>query len=196
MEENKWASSIPLCNMTLGLLILAQAPIMYGIAGPTAIIQIVPWILTAYPVLIIAIIIQFKNGDFVEASANGILSGVLMGQNFVKGIIVLLFVSSGKEIPMEMTIAGAQIDAVAFLVGGIILLFLGWLSHFQSKMGAIGIFAGAIGFLSISIMNFGMGVIFGLIGGICLTILAVYLLYSGLALLLNGATKKTVLPLM
>ena len=82
-----------------------------------------------------------------------------------------------------------------YLAGGIILLFAGWLAHFNSKMAATGVWAGAIGFLALAAMNAGFGQLFGLIGSIGLVILGAYLLYSGLALLLNTAMQKEVLPL-
>ena len=42
-------------------------------------------------------------------------------------------------------------------------------------MAAIGVWAGAIGFLALAAMNAGMGGIFGLFGGIGLVVLGVYL---------------------
>jgi hypothetical protein len=40
-----------------------------------------------------------------------------------------------------------------------------------------------------------MGPIFGLVGSIGLTVIALWLLYSGLAMLLSGATGQPSLPL-
>lgn len=195
MENAKWASSIPACNMVIAILIFAQIPIMFGQVGGDAIIYALPWLLAAYPVILICVIIMYKNGDFVDATLNTILSGILMGQNFVRGIMALTFFASGKEAPMELVLSGYAIDKWVYLTSGIILLFAGWLAYFQSKMAAIGVWSGAIGFLALAAMYAGFGDVFGLIGGIGLVILGIYLLYSGLAMLLSITLKKDVLPL-
>lgn len=193
--EKKYASSIPACNMIIGLLIFAQIPIMFGKADPNAIIYALPWLLAAYPILIVCIVFMYKNGEFVDATMNAILSGVLMGQNFVRGYIALTMLNSGITASSELVISGYAIDKWVYFAGGIILLFAGWLAFFQSKMAALGIWAGAIGFLSLAAMYAGFGSVFGLIGAVCLVILGIYLLYSGLAILINTATQKQILPL-
>ena len=195
MENNKFASSIPACNMIIALLIFAQIPIMFGKADANAIIYALPWLLAAFPVILICIVFMFKNGEFVDATLNSILSGVLMGQNFVRGIIALTMLNAGTAASPELMMSSFTIDHWVYLVGGVILLFAGWLAHFGSKMAAIGVWCGAIGFLSLAAMYAGFGQFFGLIGAIGLVILGVYLLYSGLALMLSTAMQKPVLPI-
>ena len=95
----------------------------------------------------------------------------------------------------DVLAASAAIDAWVYLAAGIILLVGGWLAHFMSKLAATGIWAAAIGFLSLAAMYAGFGQIFGLIGAIGLVTLGVYLLYSGLAILVNTAMQKQLLPL-
>lgn len=195
MEEKKYASTIPACGMIISLLIFAQIPIMFGKADANAIIYAMPWLLSSFPVLLLCIAFMFKNGEFVDATLNSILSGVLMGQNFVRGIIALALYGRGAEVTAELVMSSYAIDKWVYLTGGIILLFACWLAHFQSKMAAFGIFAGAVGFLALAAMYAGLGQVFGLVGAIGLVILGVYLLYSGLAGLLNTAMGKSVLPL-
>lgn len=195
METKRFASAIPACGLIISLLIFAQIPIMFGKADPNAIIYAMPWLLSAFPVILICIIFMFLNGEFVDATMNAVLSGVLMGQNFVRGIIALKLLSSGVEPTMELLMSSYAIDMWVYLAGGVILLVAGWLAHFQSKMAACGIWAGAIGFLALSAMYAGFGSVFGLIGAIGLIVLAVYLLYSGIAGLLNTAMQKQVLPM-
>ena len=89
MENKRFASSIPACGLVIGLLIFAQIPIMTGKADPNAIIYAMPWLLAAFPVILICIVFMYLNGEFVDATMNAVLSGVLMGQNFVRGIIAL-----------------------------------------------------------------------------------------------------------
>ena len=195
MEKKPIASSIPACNMIIALLIFAQIPIMFGKASSDAIIYALPWLLAAFPVLLICIVLMFKNGEFVDATLNSILSGVLMGQNFVRGIIALTMLNAGSTASPELLMSSYAIDKWVYLAAGVILLCAGWLAHFQSKMAATGVWCGAIGFLALAAMNAGFGQFFGLIGSIGLVILGVYLLYSGLALLLNTAMQKEILPL-
>jgi len=195
MENNKFASSIPACNMIIALLIFAQLPIMFGKAGGNAIIYALPWILAAFPVLLICIVIMYKNGEFVDATINAVLSGVLMGQNFVRGIIALTMLNAGTQAAPELLMASYAIDSWVYLGAGIILLAGGWLAHFACKMAAVGVFAAAIGFLALAAMYAGFGQIFGLIGAIGLTILGIYLLYSGIAIFVNTAMQRMVLPL-
>ena len=195
MENKSFASSIPACNMVIALLIFAQIPIMFGKADPNAIIYALPWLLAAFPVILICIVLMFKNGEFVDATLNSLLSGVLMGQNFVRGIIALSMFNAGTAVTPELLMSSYAIDKWVYLVGGIILVFAGWLAHFGSKMAATGVWSGAIGFLALSAMYAGVGQVFGLVGGLGLVILGVYLLYSGIALLLNTAMQKTILPL-
>lgn len=121
---------------------------MFGKVAGDAIIYALPWLLAAYPIILICVVIMYKNGDFVDATLNTILSGVLMGQNFVRGIIALTLLAAGKEVSTELMLSSYAIDQWVYLVGGIILLFAGWLAHFQSKMAAIGVWAGAIGVFS------------------------------------------------
>lgn len=195
MENKSYASSIPACNLIIAILIFAQIPIMFGAADSNAIIFALPWLLAAFPIILICVVLMYKNGEFVDATMNAILSGVLMGQNFVRGIIALTMYNAGNVASAELLISSAAIDMWVYLAGGIILLFAGWLAHFNSKMAALGIWAGAIGFLALAAMYAGFGGIFGLIGGIGLVVLAIYLLYSGLALLLNTTMQKEVLPI-
>ena len=195
MENRKWASSIPACNMVIAILIFAQIPIMFGKLSTDAFLFVLPWLLSAYPVILITVIIMFKNGDFVDATMNAILSGVLMGQNFVRGIMTLSLLNSGAQLSQELMFASFAIDKWVYLAGGSILIVAGWLAHFKSKMAATGVWSGAVGFLALAALNAGFGGIFGLIGGIGLVILGVYLLYSGLAMLVNMTIQKEILPL-
>lgn len=102
MEQNRYASSAEACNLLLGLLIVAQFPIMFGAAGPNAVIQMITWGITAYPMIIITVVLMYRSGDIVGATSNAVLSVVLMGQNFVKGIMNLVYFVSGKEVPAEL----------------------------------------------------------------------------------------------
>lgn len=193
--EQKWADPAALGNMTIGLLIFAQTFIMFGVVDPLTRIALIPWVVTAFPVLLIVVVIQFRTGDFVNGTCNGLLGVVLMGQNFVKGIIDLSFVLAGKTAPQGMVMGGYTVDAMAFITGGIILLAIGFLACFQSKWAAFSVFAVGIGFVCIGLANFGFSPVFGLIGVCGIMIIGLWLVYSGIAMTVNGAMQHTILPL-
>lgn len=178
-----YASTIPLCNLVLGLLIIAQIPIMFGLVGGEATIGIVPWVLCAYPVIIVCVVRMFKNGELVDATVNGVLSAVLMGQNAILGLIYLAFSASGQPMPEAVSAGIAMISGMAFLAGAVILIPVSWLAFHNSKVAGVCILCAGIGFLSLFAMYYGAGQLFGLVGAIGLTILAVYLLLSGIAML-------------
>lgn len=194
MNENRCASAAEACNLLLGLLIVAQFPIMFGMASGNAVIQIIPWVFTAYPMILITVVLMYKNGDIVGATCNAVLSVVLMGQNFVKGIMSLIYFVADKEIPVEFARDAAWIDGCAYLVGAVMLVFIGWLAFMGCKIAGVSIWAAAIGFLGLTLMYFGILPIGGLIAGIGLNILAVWLIYSGIGGVVNKATRKQIFP--
>lgn len=174
-------SAIPLCNMTLGLLIIAQIPIMFGIISGPQTIWLMPWVICAYPVILFCVIKMFRDGDMIEATINGVLSCALMGQNAVSSVIWLLFTLQG-QVPPDAVLAGMQmINGLAFLVGSIIITPMGFLAFKGDKLTGTCIMASGVGFLSLFLMFYGFGDFFALIGGAGLTILAVFLLLTAIA---------------
>lgn len=194
MNDNKYASAAEACNLLLGLLIIAQFPIMFGLVSENASIQIIPWVLTAYPMIITTVILMYKNGDIVGATCNAVLSVVLMGQNFVKGILALIYYVADIDVPMEFSRDAALIDGCAYLVGVVMLVFIGWLAFVGCRIAGICIWAAAVGFLGLSMMYFGILPLGGLVAGIGLHILAIWLIYSGIGGVVNKAMGKQIFP--
>ena len=194
MNENKCASAAEACNLLLGFLIVAQFPIMFGMVSGNAVIQIIPWVLTAYPMILITVVLMYKNGDIVGATCNAVLSVVLMGQNFVKGILSLIYFVTDKKVPIEFARDTALIDGCAYLVGAVMLVFIGWLAFVGCRIAGVCIWASATGFLGLTLMYFGILSMGGLIAGIGLNILAVWLIYSGIGGIVNKATGKQICP--
>lgn len=191
-----WCSPGALGNLTIGLLIMTLVPLMFRLVDPSTVIMTLPWTIPAFPVLLIVVILQFREGDLVGGTANGVLGAVLMGQNFVRGVLALGVVFTGHALPDAALAGGAKVDGFAYLVGGVILLAIGWLAAFGASLPAgISVSIGGIGFLCVSAASFGLGDTFGKVGSIGLTVIAVWLLYSGLAMLIGGATGRPVLPL-
>lgn len=191
-----WCSPGALGNLTIGLLIMAMVPLMFGTVDPSTIIMTLPWTIPAYPVILLVVVLQFREGDLVGATANGVLGAVLMGQNFVRGLLALGVVLTGHPLPDAAAAGGAKVNGFAYLVGGLILLVVAWLATVGvSAVGGLGVACGALGFLSVSAAEFGLGSTFGKVGSVGLTIIAVWLLYSGLAMLISGVTRRPSLPL-
>jgi hypothetical protein len=193
--EQNWADTGPLGSLTIGLLIIAQTMILFGQGDPLTIVAMVPWILVAFPVLLIVVIIQFRRGDLMGGTANGLLGAVIFGQNLVKGLFDLVFFISGKVPPPGLVAGGLIVDALAFATGGLVLLVAGVLAGFGSKWAALSVWAAGLGFISYSVAMLGFGPIFGLFGGIGMMIVAAWLIYSGIAGLVNGTFCAPVLPL-
>ena len=100
------------------------------------------------------------------------------------------------ELPGVALAGGLKVDGFVYLVGGIILLTIGWLAaHGVSLLAGVSVAIGGVGFLCVSAASFGLGAAFGKVGSTGLTLIAVWLLYSGLAMLISGATGRPSLPL-
>jgi|GEM_PF-7119016 len=176
-------TAIPLCDMILGMLIIAQIPLMFGVVSGAATVGVIPWVLMAYPMIIVCVVLMFKNGELIDATINGVLSAVLMGQNAVTGTIYLVYTAAGQAIPAEVSAGMALISAFAYLVGAIILIPIGWLAFHGTKVGGTCILCAGVGFLALFFLYMGFGSLFGLIAAIGLQILAVYLLLTGISML-------------
>lgn len=173
-------STVPLCNMTLALLILAQIPVMFGIVSGPGTIGLIPWIACAYPVILVCVIMMLKNGEFMDATINGILSTVLMGQNAIAGMIQLAYSVAGQQVPADVAAGMGMINGIAFLVGGIILVCACTVAIRANKIAGACIGISGVGFISLFAMYYGAGPMFGMVGGACLTILAIFLLTTGI----------------
>lgn len=167
-----------------------DAVVLHGAVGynPDTTVGVLPWVLTAYPAIIIAVIFMILDEQLLNATVNGVLSIVVMGQNFVKGIVYLAFAAQGALIDPELVAAMALIDGAAYLVGGIILVAVGALNFSQSKLAGTCIWCAAAGFICLFGASYLGVVVFGLVGGIGLLILAIFLVYAGISELI-GRTK-------
>ena len=161
--------------MTLGLLIVTQIPIMFGMIAGEQTIWLLPWVLCAYPVIIMCVIKMFRDGEMIDATVNGVLSAVLMGQNAVSSAIYLAYSSHGVAVPPEVLGGMALIYGMAFLAGACILLPVAFLAFHASKLAGVSIACAGIGFLSLFPTYWGIANL-GLVAGIGLTVLAVFLL--------------------
>lgn len=194
-EMCKWADPGVIGNFTNGILILIQAFLMLGLASPVTTIFFIPWISAGIAVLIIVVAIQLKIGDLIAATANSILGIIVLGHFCVRGIIDLMFIFNQSSYTPEMIMGSNQVEGIGFMCTAVILIFVGYLSGFKSSLMAVFIWLASAGFFLCSMANFVLMPQFGITGSCCLIIVAVWLIYSGLAALLNGVMQKQVLPL-
>ena len=181
MNQLKTATTAPLCNLLLGLLIIVQAPIMFGIVSGPAVIGVMPWVLAAYPAIIVSVVFMIINGQLLDATVNGLLSIVLMGQNFVKGIIWLPFTAQGTAPGPDLLAAMNYIDGLGFLLGGVVLLFVGSIHFKANKIAGASIWCCAAGFICLFIGFYaGIGLLC-LVGGAGMMVLAIFLVYAGIS---------------
>ncbi|MDO4532867.1 MAG: hypothetical protein Q4C36_04010 [Coriobacteriia bacterium] len=176
-------SAVPLCNMIVGLLIITQFPVMFGMISGEQTIWLLPWILCAYPMIIICVVKMFRDGAMMDATINGVLSVVLMGQNAISAAIWLAYSSQGTAVPPEVLGGMALINGVAFLAGACILLPFSYLLFKGNKIAGVCVACAGIGFLSLFPTYWGIANL-GLVAGIGLTILGVFLLIPAGVLLL------------
>ena len=176
-------SAVPLCNMIVGMLIITQFPVMFGMISAEQTIWLLPWILCAYPMIIICVVKMFRDGAMMDATINGVLSVVLMGQNAIAAAIYLAYSSQGATVPPEVMGGMALINGMAFLAGACILLPFSYLLFKGNKVAGICVACAGIGFLSLFPTYWGIANL-GLVAGIGLTILGVFLLVPAGVMLL------------
>jgi hypothetical protein len=196
MGDKLWANVAPLTNITIGLMILTQWSMLTGTTGSYTSIALLPWLIPAFFLVFILVILEFKQGLFVDGTMNGLLGIVLMGQGIVKGILMLSGINNGVTLPEEYTIASAMVASVGFLIPVFLLLIAGFLAFmgFSRTMGFC-VWLCALGFLGVAATNFTGNVIFAGLGGFGLIIMGLWLTYLGLAQMINEGTGKLILPI-
>ncbi|MBU4214227.1 MAG: hypothetical protein KJ792_06190 [Actinobacteria bacterium] len=193
--SSPWAPADALGNLALGVVICCLLPVLWGTADPGSIVAAIPWVMTAFPLLLLVVVVQLKAGDLLGATANGILGVVLLCQNFVQGLLVLAQVMSGHDLTAEVTAGAAPMNGFAYLASGILLLVVGVLVGRTTAWGACAMWAAGIGFTSLAAGSFGGASVFGTIGALGITIVGVWFFYSGVAMLVAGVVGRLVLPI-
>lgn len=195
MEENKiWANSMPLANLATGLMILSLWSLLFGVASPVAIIGALPWIGVAFPILLIAIIICFKNGDIMGGTVNAVLTGIALFQNGFKGIIVLIFTVAGVPMPEALSAGMSLIDGGANTAATVILFCVFViLIKAGDKIFAFFVAVATVGFFSLAVTALGL-VDLEMVAAVCLTTFGCWLIYSGCAMLMENVLGKKIIP--
>jgi Predicted membrane protein len=196
MENKLWANVAPLTNITIGLMILTQWSMLTGKTGDYTSIALLPWLLPALILVFVLVILEFRQGLLIDATMNGLLGIVLMGQGVIKGLLMLNGINHGVTLPADYMIASAAVGAVGFLIPVFLLFIAGFLAFmgFSRTMGFC-VWLCALGFLGVAITNFTGNVIFAGFGGFGLIVMGIWLTYLGLAQILNEGAGKTILPI-
>jgi succinate-acetate transporter protein len=144
----------------------------------------------------VLVILEFKQGLFVDATMNGLLGIVLMGQGVIKGILMLNGINNGITLPADYTVASAAVSFVGFLIPVFMLLIAGFLAFMGfSRMMGFCVWCCALGFFGVALTNFTGNVMYAGLGGFGLIIMGIWLTYMGLAQMLNEGVGKTILPI-
>lgn len=195
MENKLWANVAPLTNITIGLMILTQWSIMTGKTGDYTNIALLPWLLPAIALVFVLVILEFRQGLLIDATMNGLLGIVLMGQGVIKGLLMLNGLNHGVTFPAEYMAATAAVGSVGFLIPVILLLIAGFLAFMGfSRIMGFCVWCCALGFLGVALTNFTGNVMFAGLGSFGLIIMGLWLTYLGFAQLLNEGAGKIILP--
>ena len=179
------ASYGPLCNLTIGFCILVLTPMLLGIVHGSAVAGAFPIIFCAFPIMVIAVVKMIKQGDLIGGTTNAVCGAVVMGQNGFVALMHLIYSAAGKEMPPEVAIGNAWFSGFAFLVVGLILCYITFLTFQVSKPTAACLGIGAIGMAAFGIYFFlviagNPLTIVGLIGAIGLFVLAIHMIFDAL----------------
>lgn len=193
-REGQWADPTPLGNITTGLVLLTLWPVLFGLADTTAMAAVMPWALAAIPFVVLTSVVAIRNGEILPAVANGILSGLTLCQNGIWGAVVVCYTAAGATIPQSITQAKGYVDGAAFLAAAFMLLCLTVvfvkLKHWTmaAAMGVI-----CLGFCCMGLSDLGL-VNLRLPAAICVVTFAVWMIYSGCAMLVHRALGSKLLP--
>lgn len=158
---------------------------LLGIVHGTAVAGAFPIIFCAFPIMVIAVVKMIKQGDLIGGTTNAVCGAVVMGQNGFVALMHLIYSAAGKEMPPEVAIGNAWFSGFAFLVVGLILFYITFLTLQVNKATAACLGIGAIGMASFGVYYFlviagNPLMIVGLMGAIGLFVLAAHMIYEAL----------------
>jgi hypothetical protein len=186
MNQEKISNPIILINVVTAVLIFCISPMLLGLVDNTVFIAAIPWIATAFPILLIGVVFLFKQGDSVNAASKGLVSGLVMCQTAFQGIIFLQYSAAGKQIPEALLKNFGAVSGAGFLAAA---AFLCALTFFylktNKKLHAFWEMFPTIGFAFVGLANWGIAPVLGLIGGVLLVIFAFWLLISSITMVFD-----------
>ena len=181
-----------LANVVTGICIFVMAPILLGLTTGAAAIGCLPWMLCGLPLLLIAVVLLFINGDIVSGMANAVLTGMALFNNIFHALRNLYCSANGYAIPDDVTRGIYMMDGFGYLAAAVFLLSIIFISSKVNLVQAVFVCFPCVGFVLLFCAET-LGMNLGILPGWCLLIFACWLIYSGIAMMLHQATGHQIL---
>lgn len=192
--SNSWANPAALGFIALAVSLFSISPILIGWVTPASFPFTYAWGIVALIALVIVTVIFFKNRNIMLGTAFGILGVLLSGGLAFKAIQLTTLVSHGVQLSQALTSAGGVIDAMVWVVIGAILIPIGYLAGYMSRLFAIFVWLADVGVWMLAAVGFGVAnAVAGTIGGAFVFVLGIWFLYMGIAQLVNGTLNRAVI---
>lgn len=193
-HQNGMADPTPLGNIITGLVLFTLWPILFGLSDATAMAAVLPWALSACPLIFLTSVLAFRAGNVLGAVANGVLSGITLVQNGLWGAVVVAYTAAGREVPESIEAVKGLVDGAGFLAAAFMLLWIS-VAFVLLKNKPMAFFMGVIcvGFVCMGTSDLGL-VNLRFPAAVCVMVFAGWMLYFGCAMLVYAALQKKLLP--
>ena len=193
-RQTNLADPTPLGNIATGLVLFTLWPVLFGLSDTTAMAAVLPWALSACPLVFLTSVLAFKAGNVMGAVANGVLSGITLVQNGLWGAVVVAYTAAGRQVPESIEAVKGLVDGAGFLAAAFMLLWVS-VAFVMLKNRPMALFMGVIctSFVCMGISDLGLANL-RLPAAVCVTLFAGWMLYSGCAMLLHAVLQKKLLP--
>ena len=192
--EQKSIDPTPLGNITTGIVLLTLWPILFGIADTEAMIAVLPWSAMAFPLVLLTSVIAFRHGHVLGAVANGVMSGLTLCQNAVWAIVLIAYQCFGKNVPVAVMAVKGYVDGAAYLGAAFMLLCIAIIfCNLKNKTMALSMFIIFLGFCCMGVSDLGL-LQLRLPAALCITSFALWMIYSGCAMLAHDTLGRKILP--
>lgn len=192
--EQKSIDPTPLGNITTGIVLLTLWPILFGVADTTAMIAVLPWSAMAFPLVLLTSVIAFRHGHVLGAVANGVMSELTLCQNAVWAIVLIAYQCSGKDVPVAVMAAKGYVDGAAYLGAAFMLLCIAMIfCRLKNTTMALSMFTIFLGFCCMGVSDLGL-LQLRLPAAVCITSFALWMIYSGCAMLAHDTLGRKILP--
>ena len=192
--EQKSINPTPLGNITTGIVLLTLWPILFGVADTTAMIAVLPWSAMAFPLVLLTSVIAYRHGHVLGAVANGVMSGLTLCQNAVWAIVLIAYQCFGKNVPVAVMAVKGYVDGAAYLGAAFMLLCIAIIFYkLKNKTMALSMFIIFLGFCCMGVSDLGL-LQLRLPAALCITSFALWMIYSGCAMLAHDTLGRKILP--
>jgi hypothetical protein len=191
---HSWANPGALGFIALAVSLFSLTPALLGWVTSGSFPFTAAWGIVALVALIIVTIVFLKSRNMLLGTAFGVLGILLSGGLAFKAVQLTMLVANGVAISPTVASGASTIDAMVWVVIGVVLIPIGYLAGYMSKPFAILIWLADIGVWMLAALNFGMAQQpVGIIGGCFVFALGIWFLYMGIAQLVNGTMNKPVI---